>query len=221
MITEKLKNDVIFVSVDGALDYFSQDNHHRSISRLQKTKRIQKALHNKGLRCYRLNPIDGDIPYIPYFAKDVGSFDINLYGYSTYILFELYDILQRYNIDFTHIVIFQHDGFPLNFDNWTDEFLEYEYVGVSYGEHMCGGFSIRTKQFMEKIINTFTLQDYYQYFEEHGHGNEDVLLHTLIDTLPPIKLIESWGSRNITFNVFGIHDEVNFNYNKAIELLER
>jgi len=227
MITERLKNDVIFVNVNGSLDYFDEQTYHHSVRRLERTKKIQDALHKKGLRCYRINPIDGDIPYVPYFPKDAGSPDVNLFNYNSYMLFDLLPLLNKWGVSFTHLVIFHHDGFPLNVDNWSDEFLDYEHIGIPQlsndGEYMCTGFSIRTKEFMEKIIDRISLSDYYNYFEENGHGNDDVILHTHvgIDKLPPTSLKDKWGSRNVTGDTFGFHNEVEFDFDKAIGLLNK
>jgi hypothetical protein len=68
-------------------------------------------------------------------------------------------------IDTPHVLICQYDGFILNPDAWTDEFLKYDYIGAPWlvndwsvtnygfpkdttGTHIIGngGFSLRTKK---------------------------------------------------------------------------
>lgn len=63
-------------------------------------------------------------------------------------------------IDTEYVLIFQHDGFILNPDAWTDDFLKYDYIGApiwneDFGKegswpHLWvvgnGGFSLRTKK---------------------------------------------------------------------------
>jgi hypothetical protein len=80
--------------------------------------------------------------------------------YSEFILGEL----DKY-VDTSHVLIVQYDGFILNPDSWTDDFLEYDYVGAPWlvadwavnnfnfpanllGEHVVGngGFSLRSKK---------------------------------------------------------------------------
>ena len=54
-------------------------------------------------------------------------------------------------IDTDFVLIAQHDGFILNPDAWTDEFLEYDYIGAPFWENEefivgNGGFSLRSKK---------------------------------------------------------------------------
>lgn len=81
--------------------------------------------------------------------------------YSTFIVNELY----RY-IETDYCLIFQVDGFVLNPLGWSDEFLNYDYVGSpSKGIGGRGEFSLRSKKLMEYIANiTLTkVEDEYEY----------------------------------------------------------
>jgi hypothetical protein len=79
-------------------------------------------------------------------------------GYSRFVLYELHKYIRT---DFALLV--QHDGYVTNPDEWTDEFLEYDYVGAPWppATHYTprgiearvgnGGFSLRSK----KLLNAF------------------------------------------------------------------
>jgi hypothetical protein len=72
------------------------------------------------------------------------------------------------HVDTDYVLIVQYDGFILNPDSWTDEFLEYDYIGAPWlvadwsvtdfnfptnllGTRVVGngGFSLRSKKFLE------------------------------------------------------------------------
>lgn len=62
-------------------------------------------------------------------------------------------------IDTDYALVFQHDGFILNPEAWTDEFLNYDYIGapwyhlghISNGVVGNGGFSLRSKRLLDFI----------------------------------------------------------------------
>lgn len=47
------------------------------------------------------------------------------------------------------VLVVQADGYAVNPDKWSDEFLQYDYVGAPFpnGEIGNGGFSLRSRQF--------------------------------------------------------------------------
>lgn len=57
------------------------------------------------------------------------------------------------------VLIYQDDGFALNPDNWTDEFLNYDYIGAPWPKYFPwskdgtdvgnGGFSLRSRKLIE------------------------------------------------------------------------
>lgn len=83
--------------------------------------------------------------------------------YSEFVVRRLHE-----HVDTPHALIIQYDGFILNPEAWTDEFLEYDYIGAPwlsgdaeydsrYGTHPHlkgrwvvgnGGFSLRSKQLL-------------------------------------------------------------------------
>jgi hypothetical protein len=71
--------------------------------------------------------------------------------YSYFVMKELY----KY-IDTEYLLIFQHDGFILNPFAWSDQFMEYDYIGAPFRfNDDCnvgnGGFSLRTRKLMEAV----------------------------------------------------------------------
>lgn len=79
---------------------------------------------------------------------------------------DLIDSLDDYNafmlrylndhIDTDFALVVQYDGFILNPDAWTDEFLAYDYIGAPWyidGTQVVGngGFSIRSKRLLETV----------------------------------------------------------------------
>ncbi|HET6254601.1 MAG TPA: DUF5672 family protein [Puia sp.] len=72
-------------------------------------------------------------------------------AYNFFVMKKLY----KY-IDTEYLLIFQTDGFILNPFAWSDEFLQYDYIGAPwwYGDDCNvgnGGFSLRTRRIMEAI----------------------------------------------------------------------
>jgi len=55
------------------------------------------------------------------------------------------------HINTNHCLITQHDGWIVNPDKWDDAFLNYDYIGAPWpsGKVGNGGFSLRTKSFLE------------------------------------------------------------------------
>lgn len=85
--------------------------------------------------------------------------------------------------DNQYILIVQNDSFITNADIWTDEFLNYDYIGAPWTEKQAtewgipnrvgnGGFSLRSKKFLE----------YSSQFKDCGGANEDGFLTNF--TLP-------------------------------------
>lgn len=73
----------------------------------------------------------------------------SLDDYSEFMCKELW----RY-ITTSHILVIQHDGFVLDASAWTDEFLQYDYIGAPWnykdGRNVGnGGFSLRSKWLMQ------------------------------------------------------------------------
>jgi len=56
-------------------------------------------------------------------------------------------------VDTDHALYIQYDGFAVNAEAWTDEFLEYDYIGAIWDDGMIGngGFSLRSKKLHETL----------------------------------------------------------------------
>lgn len=66
-------------------------------------------------------------------------------------------------IDTDFVLVIQHDGFILNPDAWTDEFLNYDYIGAPWWEEGKfivgnGGFSLRSKKLHELLQKDVLIQ---------------------------------------------------------------
>jgi|GEM_PF-2205388 len=70
-------------------------------------------------------------------------------SYDSYSQFIIKD-LHRY-VDTPYALLVQYDGFVLNPEAWTDEFLEYDYVASPWRAPIggIGGFSLRSRRFLE------------------------------------------------------------------------
>lgn len=82
-------------------------------------------------------------------------------AYNQFIIRELYK-----HVDTKYLLIFQGDGYVLDYKAWNPDFLKYDYIGATWwykdGKNVGnGGFSLRTKKFMEHvakdpvIVNTY------------------------------------------------------------------
>lgn len=73
----------------------------------------------------------------------------SLKDYSKFCIKELHK-----HIHAPFVLLCQYDGFPLNGEAWSDEFLKYDYIGAPFnpsGVIGNGGFSLRSKRLMEWI----------------------------------------------------------------------
>ena len=52
-------------------------------------------------------------------------------------------------------LILHPDGFAVNGDAWTDEFLEYDYIGAAWGDGRVGngGFSLRSRKLYDALLD--------------------------------------------------------------------
>lgn len=75
--------------------------------------------------------------------------------YSKFLVKEGMDL---YTFNTSHILVIQHDGYVLNGNAWTDEFLQYDYIGAPWmykdGRNVGnGGFSLRSRR-LHQILRT-------------------------------------------------------------------
>lgn len=85
---------------------------------------------------------------IPHYTKHRLHFvpGMTLGEYSTFIVLRLPELIET-----EHVLICQADGYGLRMELWSDEFLQYDYVGAPWpnGEVGNGGLSLRSKRFLE------------------------------------------------------------------------
>lgn len=104
-------------------------------------------------------------------TKDVftkgGSSEQRRKDYSKFMIRELYD-----HFDTSHVLTIHADGYVLNADAWCDEWLQYDYIGATWGykDGMNvgnGGFSLRSKKLCG-ILAAADLQGEHYHPEDHA-----------------------------------------------------
>lgn len=82
----------------------------------------------------------------------------NMKDYSRFMIYHLSE-----HVDTNFVLTIQYDGFIINPNSWSDDFLQYDYIGAPwpwkdnafitpFGEHISvgnGGFSLRSKKLLE------------------------------------------------------------------------
>lgn len=202
-ISNRLKNDVLFISVDGALGDYAE-------TRLKLLTNINSYLKSFGLRSLILCPRKeyGDINTIPYFGLCT-DFRNEAYNYSYFMLKHLITYINH--LSFTHVCIWQNDGYPINLNLWDDIFLDYDFIGYNNGSTMNGGFSLRSKNFLIKVANTVNDNIIYDFYKSIGHYNEDVVSQSLEIPFnyPKINIINKFCKRScdtvLPNSSFGFH----------------
>lgn len=69
--------------------------------------------------------------------------------YSNFIINDLWQY-----IDTTHVLLVQHDGFILNPEAWTDEYLDYDYIGAPW---LVADWSVTNFSFPQELIGKFVV----------------------------------------------------------------
>ena len=82
----------------------------------------------------------------------------------------------------SHCLIVQTDGFPINYDLWDDDYLNYDYIGAPWPKGMRwtgneevvgnGGFSLRSK----KLYDITKRIEGFEQFHKNTLTNEDVTI---------------------------------------------
>lgn len=97
--------------------------------------------------------IEQQIKFGDFFFKNTRINSVQ--DYNSFILNDLWTCVET-----SHCLIVQLDGYPLNPEAWTDEFLEYDYIGapwINFPEMPekewigNGGFSLRSKKLLEEV----------------------------------------------------------------------
>lgn len=77
----------------------------------------------------------------------------SLIHYSVFCLKELYKYVNT-----KHVLVVQHDGWIINPGAWTDEWLQYDYIGALFNQYDVmgvGGFSFRSRALMEAVSKKY------------------------------------------------------------------
>ena len=141
--------------------------------------------------------------------------------YSEFIIKELYKHL---NTDFCMVV--QTDGFFVNPDAWTDDFLNYDYIGAPWpdGGVGNGGFSIRSRSLLE-FVSKHPLSSDPDFINGKGLHPEDGRIcddyrpdleasgHTSAPT-DVARRFSVEGCYPVTEETLGFHGKQTFQYNK-------
>lgn len=141
-----------------------------------------------------LNAIKYSCEYIKFGAKklitseDISDTEVEIIkvekmDYEEYSRFLVYDLADH--IDTSHALIVQSDGYVVNYEQWKDEFLNYDYIGApwplpsddfSFRDQNGniqrvgnGGFSLRSKKLLgiAKKLN-LEWKEYFGFYNEDG-----------------------------------------------------
>ena len=219
MITDRLKNDVIFVTVDGAADGFSEQ-------RALVTNRVVDRYRELGLRVIRFsaneNHADILIPQFdehPYRNRLVVS---TMYSYPYFVMRDM----QLQLSDYTHTIRFEWDGYPIDFTKWTDDFLDYDLLAEPALHHrydknrygLFGGMSLKSKK-ADKILREKVTTEYLRTRIDRGTDyNEDVITNDMLTDYKGWEwndIFSKWHSKEPDYSAFGFHKSIpNQNYYK-------
>ncbi len=88
---------------------------------------------------------------VPDSARWVSVNISTIYEYQAYLWYGL-----PFHISTPHYLVIQWDGFVINSQGWTDEFLNYDYIGAPWYYNSTvgnGGFSLRSLKLAKHVIN--------------------------------------------------------------------
>ena len=121
-----------------------------------------------------------------------------------------------------HLMIFQWDGFALNSNNWSDDFLKYDYIGAPHHSQIYnkllfnGGFSLRSPSLNQLIHEKLFFSEH----DELSNEPEDVIICNLLGKnsnaetfkLPSYELARRFSFEHGEINspFFGFHGVFNF-----------
>jgi len=212
MITDRLKNDVIFVTVDGAADGFSEQ-------RALVTNRVVDRYRELGLRVIRFsaneNHADILIPQFdehPYRNRLVVS---TMYSYPYFVMRDM----QLQLSDYTHTIRFEWDGYPIDFTKWTDDFLDYDLLAEATSHHrydgnrygLYGGMSLKSKK-ADKILREKVTTEYWKSRIDVGKDyNEDVITNDMLTDYKGWEwndIFSKWHSIKPDYSAFGFHKSI-------------
>lgn len=149
-----------------------------------------------------------------HFIKIEPIHSLNEYGR---VIFEqLIEVTKR-----EHVLIFQWDGFPIYPNKWSDDFLNYDYIGAPWPHHPLtpvgnGGFSLRSKNLLQTLKDLRINIDLSNPFPQLEDAiicihNKSILEERGI-SFAPVNIATKFSYENgpLNKNVFGFHGPHNF-----------
>lgn len=143
----------------------------------------------------------------------------------------------------THIMIIQADGYPINYGTWTDDYLEYDYIGAPWKLHPHhywppfpnvttenrvgnGGFSIRSVALAKEAAELSV--EYVKSRPGHLHPEDCFICREVGPKLKqkgykfaPYDLAKQFSCENeIYTNQFGFHGKSTISMNKGLIKLD-
>jgi hypothetical protein len=119
----------------------------------------------------------------------------------------------------THVLIIQWDSFILHPELWTDDFLQYDYIGATWPHHPDtpvgnGGFSLRSVTLL-KALESPTITKRHPEDFCICVDNKPILEHQFGIRFAPIEIAEQFAVERTSWHpAFGFHGF--FNYGKAL-----
>lgn len=140
-------------------------------------------------------------PIILFPIRHIGSKE----DYSTFVVKELY---KHFETDF--VLVIQWDGYVINPGAWTDEFLQYDYIGAPWHFRTDfkvgnGGFSLRSKKLMTLLATSPEIT------RLHPEDDTTAIIYRqfLIDRgikFAPLELARKFSTENEPYRAsFGFH----------------
>lgn len=151
----------------------------------------------------RVNTKRADIEYVQ--APPISTSK----DYSELVLTEL----DQY-VEGTHVLVMQWDSFVIHPQLWSDEFLQYDYIGPVWPHHPetpvgNGGFSLRSKKLLQTIRQP-------GFIKKHPEdycicANNKDFLEKYDIKIAPVKIAEQFAvERTLWHEAFGFHGFFNF-----------
>lgn len=156
----------------------------------------------------------------------------SLTDYSHFIINDLHKYV---NTEFCMTI--QRDGYPINLDSWTDDYLKYDYIGAPWiwssfnsRKETCpdgkcvgnGGFSLRSKKILEETPK------YIENFKKLSYNEDDFICKIIGDELksvgikfPTVEVADLFSVENTVYrDQFGFHGIGTIIINKRLGLFK-
>lgn len=197
------------------------DTMYHDLTKIALEKSIQAVGTNKVVVISDQNILPG--------SKWIKIDPISIREYNRMVLKELHNF-----IDTEHFLIVQYDGIPTNPENWTDKFLEYDYIGAPWPwlptDHNVGngGFSLRSKKLLENLARPEIIFDPPQFRLPIPAEDDHICkfykrhLESRGIKFAPTKVASMFSAENPAgkFNTFGFHGTLCLPYYLSDDHLE-